>query len=144
MCVEVDYTTLDCNVFHPKWHFVYGRPSIIIFRDRFSSALVGKSVFFGKPNFEAFLDGLKNTIYPKDLSAFPGLQSDIYGLPIMICVDAEFNRQRRHACRLRRNRDHPARASPRRPELQRGFERTIRTLNELAYPQSSRDDPLEP
>ncbi|MBB3389728.1 putative transposase [Rhizobium sp. BK275] len=129
--VEVDYTTLDCNVFDDKYAFIYGRPSVILFRDRMSAAITGHAIFFGKPSFEAFVHGLKQAIYPKDMSAYPGLSSPFYGKPSVIVVDADphlVGEDMHNLCDelgiiLQELR-------PGEPNSKGGLERTIRTLND--------------
>lgn len=85
--VDVDYTEVNVMVFDARYRFVYGRPKIIFFRDRATGAILGFSVFFNHPSFEAFWHGFKRAIYPKDMSRYPGLFYPMFGFPVEIVVD---------------------------------------------------------
>lgn len=85
--VDVDYTEVNVMVFDARYKFVYGRPKIIFFRDRATGAILGFSVFFDFPSFEAFWHGFKQAIFPKDMSRYPGLFYPMFGFPIEIVVD---------------------------------------------------------
>ncbi|MGO7130373.1 hypothetical protein AB9E06_05865 [Rhizobium leguminosarum] len=129
--VEVDYTELDVTVLDDVYSYIWGRPNIILFRDRMSAGILGFTVFFGKPSFEAFLHGFKQAVYPKDMSAYPGLDWSMHGLMSILVVDADTHLQ---SDKMRAFCDeigvtlHEVR--PGEPNSKGGLERTIRTLND--------------
>ncbi len=85
--VDVDHTTLDVVVFGEGISF--GRPDLIIFRDRFSGTKIGWHVSFGPPSYETFLNGFLHAISPKDPESLPAsVESYPYhGLPLRLGVD---------------------------------------------------------
>jgi len=87
--VEMDYTTLDINVFCDRFNFIYGRPSIGVMKDRMTGGVLGFAIFFETLSFETFLHLLETSIYPKDMSAYPGLDYPFHGMPMVIVVDNE-------------------------------------------------------
>ncbi|MDO3432162.1 hypothetical protein QWJ46_05650 [Rhizobium sp. CBN3] len=129
--VEVDYTELDVTVLDDVYSYIWGRPNIILFRDRMSAGILGFTVFFGKPSFEAFLHGFKQAVYPKDMSEYPGLDWTMHGLMSVLVVDADPHLQ---SDKMRAFCDeigvslHEVR--PGEPNSKGGLERTIRTLND--------------
>ncbi|MBX5168786.1 hypothetical protein HJB84_02755 [Rhizobium sp. NZLR1b] len=129
--VEVDYTELDVSVIDDLYSFIWGRPNIILFRDRMCAGILGFTIFFGKPSFEAFLHGFKQAIYPKDMSEYPGLDWTMHGLMSVLVVDADTHLQ---SDKMRAFCDeigvtlHEVR--PGEPNSKGGLERTIRTLND--------------
>ncbi|QRM42326.1 DDE-type integrase/transposase/recombinase [Rhizobium sp. BG4] len=129
--VEVDYTELDVTVFDDFYSYIWGRPNIILFRDRMSAGVIGFTVFFGKPSFEAFLHGFKQAVYPKDMSEYPGLDWTMHGLMSVLVVDADTHLQSdnmRAFCDEIGVTLHEVR--PGEPNSKGGLERTIRTLND--------------
>jgi putative transposase len=65
--VDVDHSTLPVKVYDPLFPSVaYGRPDVILFRDRFSGNTFGYSVSFSEPSFASFIAGFKHAVYPKD------------------------------------------------------------------------------
>lgn len=85
--VEADYTTLNVFAIDDKRPLLYGRPKIILFRDRKSGAIIGFSIFFGNPSYEAFIHGLRHAIYPKNMSRYPGMSWPMYGKPQRLLID---------------------------------------------------------
>lgn len=77
--VDCDFTELDIAVIDERTENVFGRPNIIVFRDRCTGSALGYSVFFDTASFRSFLSGLRHSMYPKDMSAFPGLSWKQYG-----------------------------------------------------------------
>lgn len=70
--VEVDHCKLDIRVIDDAG-LVYGRPDLIIFRDRATAMILGYGLGFEEPSYASFLQGLKSTYFPKDLSRFPAV-----------------------------------------------------------------------
>ncbi len=65
--VDVDHSTLPINVYDPIFpSLAYGRPDILIFRDRYSGIVLGYSIAFSAPSFETFVSGFRHAIFPKD------------------------------------------------------------------------------
>jgi putative transposase len=129
--VEVDYTKVDVNVWHDTHPIAYGRPKIIIFRDRKSGSVLGFAVFFGNTSFEAFIHGLRMAIYPKDMSAYPGSKWPMYGKPVVLIIDNEshlLTDDVKHACALLNIIVRQSR--PGEPQNKGGVERMVRTLND--------------
>lgn len=70
--VDVDHCTLDIRVIDDAG-VVFGRPDLIIFRDRATAMILGYGLGFEEPSYASFLQGLKSTYFPKDLSRFPAV-----------------------------------------------------------------------
>lgn len=70
--VDVDHCTLDIRVIDDSG-VVFGRPDLIIFRDRATAMILGYGLGFEEPSYASFLQGLKSTYFPKDLSRFPAV-----------------------------------------------------------------------
>ncbi len=87
--VEMDYTELDINVFDDRFNFIYGKPAIGVMKDRMSGAVLSFAIFFETLSFETFLQLLETALYPKDMSAYPGLHYPFHGKPVVIVVDNE-------------------------------------------------------
>ncbi|TAX81440.1 Mu transposase C-terminal domain-containing protein [Rhizobium ruizarguesonis] len=86
--VDVDHTSLNVTVFDDLVPVAFGRPDIIVFRDRHSGAVVGFHIGFEAPSFSSFIAGLKHTIYPKDPRCLPvGASWPWYGVPVRLGVD---------------------------------------------------------
>jgi len=86
--VDIDHTTLNVVVFDELVPVSFGRPDIIVFRDRHSSAVIGFHIGFEAPSFAGFLAGLKHAVYPKDpLSLPPKVKWPWYGMPVRLGVD---------------------------------------------------------
>lgn len=73
--VEVDHTLLDIMVVDDRSGALLGRPHITVFRDRATAAIGGYALGFEEPSYAAFVEGLRHTIYPKNLSRFPGVRN---------------------------------------------------------------------
>lgn len=65
--VEVDHCTLDITLVDAGG-LVVGRPDLVCFRDRATAMVLGFGVGLDAPSYASFLEGLRHTIYPKDLS----------------------------------------------------------------------------
>lgn len=72
--VEVDHGRLDILIVDESG-IEFGRPDIIVFRDRATSMILGFSIGFEEPSYAAFIQGLRHTIYPKDLSHLTGIEN---------------------------------------------------------------------
>lgn len=68
--VEVDHGTLDILIIDPSGA-VFGRPDIVVFRDRATAMILGYGLGFETPSYASFMKGLKHAIYPKNLDRFP-------------------------------------------------------------------------
>lgn len=64
--VEVDHCTLDITLVDDSGLLV-GRPDLVCFRDRATAMILGIGVGLDAPSYASFLEGLKHTIYPKEL-----------------------------------------------------------------------------
>jgi putative transposase len=64
--VEVDHCTLDITLVDAGG-LVVGRPDLVCFRDRATAMVLGFGVGLDGPSYASFLEGLKHTIYPKEL-----------------------------------------------------------------------------
>lgn len=90
--VDVDYTTLDVFVFDPTSRFAFGRPNILVFRDRHSGIVLGFYITFGAPSITSFIAGLKHAIFPKDPGTLPeGVTWLWFGIPFRIGVDNDMH-----------------------------------------------------
>jgi len=86
--VDVDHTTLGIVVYDDERGIGYGRPDLVLFRDRHSGIIVGWSISFGPPSMETFLDGLLHALVPKSGGELPpGVSYPYYGRPTMLGVD---------------------------------------------------------
>lgn len=85
--VDVDFTPIHVIVVDDERPIVYGRPHLLVFRDRKTGSILGKSISFIGPSFEAFVEGLLHAINPKDMSAYPGLDWMQYGTFLRLGVD---------------------------------------------------------
>ncbi|OWK23998.1 hypothetical protein AJ87_26915 [Rhizobium yanglingense] len=66
----------------------FGRPDLVLFRDRHSGIVIGWGYQLGPPSLETFLEGLLHAILPKDAGDLPpGVSYPWHGLPIMLGVD---------------------------------------------------------
>lgn len=130
--VEADYTTLNIFVIDDKRPLLYGRPKIIVFRDRKSAAILGFSIFFGNPSYEAFIHGLRHAIYPKNMSKYPGLSWPMYGKPSRLIIDNDPHLRAadvKHACDVLGIR--LVQTRPGEPNTKGGVERMMLTLENL-------------
>lgn len=86
--VDIDHTTLNIVVFDDEVPVSFGRPDIIVFRDRHSGCVIGFHIGFEAPSFAGFIAGLKHSVYPKDPRSMPGgVTWPWYGMPLRIGVD---------------------------------------------------------
>lgn len=84
--VDVDHTTLNIFVFGEG--VAFGRPDLVLFRDRYSGIILGWAVTFGPPSYETFLEGLLHAMSPKDPENLPeGVSYRWYGRPLRLGVD---------------------------------------------------------
>ena len=79
--VEVDYTVGDISVYDDNLPILFGRPHVILFRDKKTGSILGFGVHFENPSYHTFLATLRQAIYPKDMSEYPGLRWVQYGQP---------------------------------------------------------------
>lgn len=86
--VDIDHTALNVVVYDELVPVSFGRPDIIVFRDRHSGAVIGFHIGFEAPSFAGFLAGLKHTVYPKDPQSLPPkMKWPWYGMPVRLGVD---------------------------------------------------------
>lgn len=143
--VEVDYTTVDANVWSDDAPIAFGRPKILLFRDRKSGVLLGYHIFFGNPSLEAFLAGLHHAIYPKDMTRFPGYRYPYFGKPLVLIFDNDshlLTDDVKHACDVLGIVHRAVR--PGEPTDKGAVERFIRTLNDYLFhnvPGSTQSNP---
>ena len=84
--VDVDHSTLNIVVFGEG--VAFGRPDLVLFRDRYSGIILGWAVTFGPPSYETFLEGLAHAMSPKDPDSLPeGVTYRWYGRPFRLGVD---------------------------------------------------------
>ncbi len=72
--VEVDHCTLDITLVDPGGMLI-GRPDLVCFRDRATAMVLGYGLGLDAPSYASFIEGLKHSIYPKDLSDYPDIQN---------------------------------------------------------------------
>ncbi len=90
--VDIDYTTLDVFVFDPTSRFAFGRPNILVFRDRHSGIVLGFFITFDAPSITSLIAGLKHAIFPKDPATLPeGVTWPWFGIPFQIGVDNDMH-----------------------------------------------------
>ncbi|WP_239996580.1 transposase family protein [Rhizobium halophilum] len=85
--VDVDHTTMDITVYDPELPIAYGRPDLLVFRDRYSGVVVGYSISFGKPSWQTFLDGLQHMMFEKDPDLMNGARYPYFGNPLQLGTD---------------------------------------------------------
>lgn len=86
--VDVDHTTLGIVVYDDERGIGYGRPDLVLFRDRHSGVIVGWAISFGPPSMETFLDGLLHALVPKSGGELPpGVSYPYHGRPVSLGVD---------------------------------------------------------
>lgn len=85
--VDVDWTQADVTVIDDVYPVFWERPWLCVLRDRCTAAIVGFAVSFEGPSYIGTLAALKHAIYPKDMSAFPGIDYLPYGMPAQVGVD---------------------------------------------------------
>lgn len=71
--VEVDHCTLDILLVDDDTDLVLGRPDLILFKDRATGMVIGRTVGFEAPSYASFVAGLRHAMYPKDMSDRPGI-----------------------------------------------------------------------
>ncbi len=69
--VDVDHTTLGIVVFDEVRSIGFGRPDLVVFRDRYSGIILGWAISFGPPSLETFIDGLLHALLPKSEADLP-------------------------------------------------------------------------
>lgn len=79
--VEVDHTTFDIILIDDESDIILGRPDVITIRDRATGVCLGFGIGWEVPSYAAFLEAVRHAMYPKDVSAFPGLKRPyvVYG-----------------------------------------------------------------
>ncbi|MFS2150428.1 Mu transposase C-terminal domain-containing protein [Rhizobium sp. Rhizsp42] len=86
--VDIDHTELNVVVYDDLVPVAFGKPDILVFRDRHSAAVIGFHIGFEAPSFAGFVAGLKHTVYPKDPRSLPGgMTFPWYGMPTRLGVD---------------------------------------------------------
>lgn len=133
--VEFDHNIYDLQIVDGRFSIVLGRAVVIMFVDRATAMVVGYAIGFESPSFTSFVEGLRNTMLPKDDSRFPGLSSfwwNPHGRIETLIGDngmENLGNSIRHACRelgitLRHTR-------PARPWEKGQVERAFRSFNEF-------------
>ncbi|AGB48230.1 integrase family protein [Mesorhizobium australicum WSM2073] len=91
--VEVDHCTLDVIVVDGERGCIFGRPDVVVFRDRATAMIAGFSIGFEAPSYASFLEGLRHAIYPKSPDSLAGVSSDwpCYGRIENLWVDNAFH-----------------------------------------------------
>jgi putative transposase len=85
--VDIDHVTLDIVVIDDRYPLAFGRPDLVVVRDRATGSILGYSLSFANPSFASVLQALRHAMFPKDMSAFPGLSWKAYGRPLRLGVD---------------------------------------------------------
>jgi len=85
--VDVDHSTLNVVVFDDEFPIAFGRPDILIFRDRFSGIIVGYSISFNSPSYSTFLQGLQHMMFEKDPRTTSGFAYLWWGRPLCLGID---------------------------------------------------------
>ncbi|NEJ95350.1 Mu transposase C-terminal domain-containing protein [Rhizobium ruizarguesonis] len=86
--VDIDHTELNVVVYDDLVPVAFGKPDILVFRDRHSAAVIGFHIGFEAPSFAGFVAGLKHSVYPKDPRSLPGgMTFPWYGMPTRLGVD---------------------------------------------------------
>ncbi|WP_105432314.1 hypothetical protein [Neorhizobium sp. T6_25] len=85
--VDVDHSTLDIDLIDDVYPIAYGRPDLIVFRDRCTSIKPGFAVAFGSPSYQTFLAGLKHMMFEKDPHLMNGCAYPWFGTPVTLGVD---------------------------------------------------------
>jgi putative transposase len=90
--VEVDHCTLDVIIVDESG-CIFGRPDLVIFRDRATAMIAGFSIGFEAPSYTSFLEGLRHATYPKSLDGMPGVANawPCYGRIENLWVDNAFH-----------------------------------------------------
>ncbi|MER9843500.1 hypothetical protein NKJ59_19925 [Mesorhizobium australicum] len=91
--VEVDHCTLDVIVIDGKRGCIFGRPDLVVFRDRATAMIAGFSIGFEAPSYTSFLEGLRHATYPKSTESLAGVSSNwpCYGRIENLWVDNAFH-----------------------------------------------------
>ena len=85
--VDVDHSTLDMTVFDHEFPIAFGRPDLLLFRDRFSGVIIGYSISFNSPSYATFLDGLRHMMFEKDPASGSGFAYPWWGRPLCLGID---------------------------------------------------------
>ncbi|QND63656.1 transposase family protein [Mesorhizobium loti] len=90
--VEVDHCTLDLIIVD-EGGCIFGRPDLVVFRDRATAMIAGFSIGFESPSYTSFLEGLRHATYPKSLDGVPGIINawPCYGRIENLWVDNAFH-----------------------------------------------------
>lgn len=85
--VDVDHHTLDVLCIDDEKPVAFGRPDLIVFRDRATGSVLGYAISFEFPSYEQFLRGFRHAMYPKDMVSHRTLVWSQYGRPMKLGVD---------------------------------------------------------
>ena len=85
--VDIDHTTVGLVVIDDEYPIVYGRPDLLVFRDRCTAIRLGWGVAFGAPSYQTFLEGLKHAMFEKDPALMNGVAYPWWGTPTCLGVD---------------------------------------------------------
>ncbi|SEH24080.1 Mu transposase C-terminal domain-containing protein [Rhizobium sp. NFR12] len=99
--VEVDYTSADISVYDDYLPILFGRPHVIFLKDKKTGSVIGFGIHFENESYQTFLATLRQAMYPKDMSEYPGITWHQYGPMLVLVVDnAKFfvGDDMRHAC----------------------------------------------
>lgn len=89
--VDVDHVELDIVVIDDQYPIAFGRPDLVVFRDRRTGSILGYFLSFMNPSYESFMLGLRHAMFPKDMSAYPGLDWYAWGRFGRLGVDNAFH-----------------------------------------------------
>jgi putative transposase len=130
--LDVDHCTLDIALIGVEYRILLGRPDLIIFRCRATGMIVGYAIGYEAPSYTSFLAGLRNTMFPKNLSAFPSvtLPWPCFGRIENLGVDNAMHFVGDSIANAARElRINKPRFQPKSPWLKGALERFFRTLN---------------
>lgn len=85
--VDVDHSTFDIDLIDDVYPIAYGRPDLVLFRDRCTSIRLGYGMAFGAPSYQTFLEGLKHAMFEKDPNLMNGVAYPWFGTPVTLGVD---------------------------------------------------------
>ncbi|WP_164890425.1 DDE-type integrase/transposase/recombinase [Mesorhizobium sp. M7A.F.Ca.US.002.01.1.1] len=91
--VEVDHCTLDVIIVDREHGCIFGRPDLVVFRDRATAMIAGLSIGFEAPSYASFIEGLRHATYPKSADSLAGVSNNwpCYGRIENLWVDNAFH-----------------------------------------------------
>lgn len=128
--VEVDHCTLDVIIVDESG-CIFGRPDLVVFRDRATTMILGFSIGFEAPSYTSFLEGLQHTMYPKSAADLAGVINGwpCYGRIENLFVDNAFHLISENISEAGRELGfNIEKLPPRTPEFKGGLERLFRSM----------------